>query len=116
MYQNIPGVIAVEGREFRYIESDDERSFAALFWTISSYSDPAPSSGGLLDEGTAIELPSGTTLFGISYKGDVNAWRAAIERCAGTLGLKLGHIAGRSIRLNDDTQYQLRDCRVVTDW
>jgi len=55
---------------------------------------PVPKSGGAISENTIITLPNGKRLFGLSYKGDIQGWRAELEQCCQALNILWGEVTG----------------------
>ncbi len=115
-YQNreIPGTIAVEGREFRYISDDGLDKFEEeLFDRILNQLDvPIAQNGGVISENCKLWLPTGDLYHGLSYKGDINGWRKEIEQGAAIIGLHIGMIVNGSIKLLNGREFKLSDCKV----
>ena len=110
--RNIPGTISVQGREFAYIESGGRDAFDALFPKLTTYADELPGDGGAISTNAVLSLPDGRRLYGISYRGDLEGWRRAIEAACGFLGYELAMIEGDVLRLSDGTVVPLADCVV----
>lgn len=94
MIRHIPGTQEIKGREFLYIESPAQETFHQLVNAVSTACSniSSPSSGGAIEEKVQLKLKNGTSLMGISYKGDVEGWRMRFiefctsnERCYGSI-------------------------------
>ena len=61
-----------------YIEGRENETFHQLANSISALcpSIVVPRSGGAIEEKVRVKLKNGDSLIGISYKGDVEGWRA----------------------------------------
>jgi hypothetical protein len=86
--RKIPGTTVTEGREYRYVSCGNDADITALFKkVIREINPPLATSGGAVNEGCKVTLPSGECYFAVSYKGDIEGWRQQIEQGAATLGL-----------------------------
>jgi hypothetical protein len=111
MRRAFPGTVAVQGREFLFLESEGPGAFRELFPRITkSGPSPLPSSGGAINEEAAVVLPGGKRLHGLSFRGDLLGWRRKVIECAETHGLLWGQIVGQSIRLSDGNVFDLSNC------
>lgn len=113
--REIPGLIPVEWREYRYVSDDGYDKFVGkgLFdKVINKIEPPIPTSGGAITENCKLWLPSGELLHALSYKGDIEGWRKQIEQGANELGLLTGKIVGGEIILSDNRNYALSVCRI----
>ena len=116
MQRPVPGTVPVEGTEFLYFESQDEQHFTDVFFNLREYGGGAvPQSGGAVEEGAIIHLPDGRQMFGVSYHGDLEGWRKNIESACEALGLEIGRIEGRAIRLSSGDEIPLKDCTIELD-
>lgn len=116
MEQAIPGTIPVRFREVRYVADDGEDHFVdnGLFLKVLEAIDPPiPTSGGAITENVRLRLPTGELFHGLSYKADVEGWRAQVEGGAARLGLAVGEIVEGSIAISDGRCYPLSECDVT---
>ncbi|MBI9057880.1 MAG: hypothetical protein JEZ01_08900 [Labilibaculum sp.] len=111
--RTIPGTTRVKGRKFAYIEHSSKSSFSDFFDKIGSAGSIAmPKFGGCINENTMIELPNKKQMFGISYKGDIVAWKKMLSKTCQVNNLELGEIEGQSIKLSNGNIILLSDCDV----
>ena len=117
MSQYIPGSIEVEGREFFYIETSDGEGFRKIIDEALSGSPelPLPKNGGVIEEKVRIHLDGGTSLLGVSYKGDLAGWRAKLEAYCKSKYRKWGIASRQKLALSDGTEKALGECEVVFD-
>ena len=116
MKRPLPGTVAVDGKEFLYFEAQDEEHFTDVFFNFREYGGgELPQSGGAVEQGAIIHLPDGRHMFGVSYHGDLEGWRKDIESICEALGLEMGRIEGRAIRLSSGEKIALEDCRIELD-
>lgn len=113
--RNIPGTIVVEGREHLYILDDGNDCFKkhrkpSLFEKVTSQFSIAQH-GGVISENCKLWLPTDELFHGLSYKGDMEGWRAQIQQGAALLGLLTARITGNNITLSDGRTYPLSACR-----
>ena len=116
MQRPVPGTVPVDGTEFLYVEGQNKEHFSDVFFGSTEYgSVEIPKSGGLVERGAIIHLPDGRQMFGVSYRGDLEGWRKDIESICEALGLEMGRIEGRTIRLSSGEKIALEDCRIELD-
>ena len=115
MSRNIPGTIEVEGREFFYIETSDGAGFRKLIDAALTGSPdvPLPNDGGVIEEKVRILLEGGTTLLGISYKGDLPGWRAKLLAYCKANHRTWGIASRQKLALSDGTELALCECEAV---
>ncbi|MBU2714240.1 hypothetical protein [Zooshikella harenae] len=117
--RKIPGTVVKTEREFRYISCDSNstwKSLSALFKKVVREIDPPiATSGGVINEGCKISVPSGGCYFAVSYKGDIEGWRQQIEQGAKSLGLSVAKILQDKILLHDGSEYLLSECNIEFD-
>lgn len=81
-----PGINPVAGVEVIYFEADRTarapRQFDAL---LDSAGELTVSSGGIVSDSCWITLPSGQCFLALSFHGDLDGWRKAVEAGARTL-------------------------------
>ncbi len=94
MQRPIPGTQEVEGREFMYIESTERETFDRLLDSvfINCPSIAMPRSGGVVEEKVRVNLKNGILLIGISYRGDIEEWRAKFAEFCEKSGRTFGFI------------------------
>ncbi|MBC9931203.1 hypothetical protein [Chitinophaga qingshengii] len=115
--RNIPGTVAVEGREHLYILDDGNDCFKkhgkqSLFGKVTSQCSIAQH-GGVISENCKLWLPTEELFHGLSYKGDIKGWRTQIQQGAALLGLLTGRIEADNIILSDGRTYPLSACKTV---
>lgn len=116
MARNIPGTIEVEGREFLYVETLQGEGFEEIIDAALSTSDvPLPKAGGVIEERVRILLEDGTSLLGISYKGDLAGWRAKLLAYCKAKDRRWGIASSQKLALSDGTERILGECEVVFD-
>jgi hypothetical protein len=109
--RRIPGTEIVEGREFRYVECSNDEEFDDLFPEIAGFGNsPLPKAGGMISENVRLILPDGKTLYGLSYKGDIDGWGQKISAYCSEHGLLWGAICNDAIRLPHGKVIPLKDC------
>jgi hypothetical protein len=111
MERAIPGTVAIEGREYLYVEAESYHDF--MDGVVADTDSPKPSSGGSLDELVRIRLPSGHSLIGLSYKGDLRGWRALMEAVCVAEDRLLGTIRSGCIHLASGDVYSLAECSIT---
>ncbi|WP_308366058.1 MULTISPECIES: hypothetical protein [unclassified Microbulbifer] len=111
--RNIPGTSITEGREYKYISCNNKIDISALFKkVVREITPPIAKSGGVINEGCRITLPSGECYFAVSYKGDISGWRQQIERGADALGLLVAEISQDKLILSDGNKVLLSECKI----
>lgn len=80
------GFVPVDWREHRYIQCEhryiqvDGEEPASHGWLAASLDDaagaPLPASGGCIEEQVLLRTPDGQVFAGLSYRGDIEGWRA----------------------------------------
>ncbi len=114
--RRIPGATVTEGREYRYVSCSYHADIAALFKkVIREINPPLATSGGAVNEGCKVTLPSGECYFAISYKGDIEGWRQQVEQGAAALGLLVAKISQEKLVLSDDNEVLLSECKFQFD-
>jgi len=109
----IPGREPRPGRKYLYLQNVSATSFRDLFPTIALSSEgPPPKAGGAVNEEVGLTIPSGETLWAISFKGDLEGWRRKIIECAQGRKLLWGEISEEHLRLSDGRYVPLASCRV----
>lgn len=110
---DLPGFVPVEWREHRYVQVDGEKP-ASQGW-LAAFLDnaagaPLPASGGCIDERVLLRTPDGQVFAGLSYRGDIEGWRACIDASARRLRSSVARIDGDDLLLEDARRYRLEDC------
>ncbi|MCX2781112.1 hypothetical protein [Microbulbifer thermotolerans] len=114
--RKIPGTTVTEGREYRYVSCSNNADIAALFKkVIREINPPLATSGGAVNEGCKVTLPSGECYFAISYKGDIEGWRQQVEQGAAALGLLVAKISQDKLVLSDGNEVLLSECKFQFD-
>ncbi|MBV1790832.1 hypothetical protein KQ940_22450 [Marinobacterium sp. D7] len=109
--RKVPGTSVVEGREYRYVSCGCDNDIAALFKKLIRKVDPPlATSGGAVNDGCKVTLPSGECYFAVSYKGDIDGWRQQIEQGAAALGLSVAKISQSGFLLDDGNEIPLSEC------
>jgi hypothetical protein len=114
MNRSIPGTETVEGREFIYIEASAGEGFSELVdQAMNSRPEiPMPESGGVI-EMKAFLMIDGVSLFGLSYKGDLDGWRRKFSTYCEDVGKQFGIATEGTLVLSDGRQLALADCDVT---
>lgn len=114
MTRSLPGTVGVEGREFLYVESLDERNLSRLVDDVFSACTvmPLPQSGGIIEEKAQVVLPDKTSFLAFSYKGDLQGWRAKIQSYCETNRRKWGTVQNERFITSDGCEHNLADCEI----
>ena len=105
--------ILLEMREFLLIEFSERTAFEQVFLCIVKLSaEPLPKEGGMLDEKRTITLPNRALMHEVSYRGDLDGWRRAIQSFCKTQGLLWAHVECGRVIMCDGVAYALDDCIV----
>lgn len=112
MQRVIPGMIDVDGREFLYVEIRDAEDFDSIIdASLGANPDvPMPRAGGVIEEKTRLTLADGTSLLAMSYKGDLNGWRAKLTAFCAMQSRRWGTASHQVLHMSDGTTFSLRDC------
>lgn len=111
--RTIPGSIKVEGREHWYIEDDGCGDFDALFLkVVSAVAPPLHARGGALTGGCELTLPDGRKFHALSYKGDLEGWRAQIAQGAGKMGLDTARAIDGELIFSNGEAIPMSECEV----
>lgn len=115
--RTIPGSIDVDEREFFYVEIRSDERFRTVIDEALAGSPvvPLPKSGGVVDEKTRILLDESSSLLGISYKGDLEGWRAKLVAYCKAKNRKWGIASRQILTLSDGTEHSLFECKVIFD-
>ncbi|MFZ4964078.1 MULTISPECIES: hypothetical protein [Pseudomonas] len=109
----VPGSSPVEGVEFVYYEDDGKskakKQFNAL---LDSAGVITATSGGVVSDSCKIHLPDGLQFHALSYHGDIEGWREAVEAGAKARGLLLARIDGEQFVVSDGRSIPLSGCKV----
>jgi hypothetical protein len=86
-----------------YIESAESETFHQLADSVSAVcpSIATPRSGGAIEEKVRVKLKNGISLIGISYKGDIEGWRARFVGFCEASGRKYAFIKQDRFSLSD---------------
>lgn len=111
--RTIPGSITVEGRENWYIEDDGCGDFDSLFLkVVSAIAPPLHSRGGALTGGCELTLPDGRKFHALSYKGDLEGWRAQIAQGARKIGLDAARAIDGELIFSNGESIPMSKCEV----
>ena len=114
MQRPIPGTQEVKDREFMYIESREGETFHQLANSIPTVgaSIVTPRYGGVIEEKVIVKLKEGGFLIGISYKGDVEGWRARFVEFCETSKRKYGFIKQGRLFLSDGFSFPIEELEI----
>jgi hypothetical protein len=117
MSRSIPGTVAIEGREFMYIEIFGGERFSTLLDDEEQLGSeiPMPKSGGAMEEKARLSLQGGASLIAISYKGDVPGWRKRFIACCEKKGRRWGIPKDQTLVLSDGTTLSLPESNTTFD-
>ncbi len=113
--REVPGMIPVEWREYRYVSDDGSEHFVknGLFSRVTNCIEPLiPKSGGVLSENCKLRTPDERLFHALSYKGDLDGWRKQIEKGAECLGLITGEVINEKLVLTTGEVYNVEDCYI----
>lgn len=98
-----------------YIESAVNETFHQLANSVSTVCPKIamPSSGGAIEEKVRINLEDGTSMMGISYKGDVEGWRKRFVGLCEAAGRKYGSIREGRLFLSDGSSPLVEELEVI---
>ena len=109
----VPGLSPVEGVEFIYYEDDGKskakKQFNALLDSAGSI---RATNGGVVSDSCKIYLSDGQLFHALSYHGDIDGWREAVEAGAKARGLLLARIEGDQFIITDGRSIPLSDCKI----
>ena len=89
--RQFPGEIERPGWKYIYIEAADVKTFLRLFEQIGDYIEAREEifpEGGFGTANARLDLPDGSSFFGISVKGDIDTYLTHIRSFAWSNGLK----------------------------
>lgn len=95
-----------------YIESAVNETFHQLVASASCLELSMPKSGGAMEERVRIKLGDGTSLMGISYKGDVDGWRKRFVGICAASARKYGVVSDGRLVLSDGSSPLLEELDV----
>ncbi|WP_083838985.1 hypothetical protein [Rhodanobacter fulvus] len=111
--RELPGLSPVEGVEFHYYEDDGKnkakKQFNAL---LDSAGLIEASSGGVVSDSCTIYLSDNRRFHALSYHGDIDGWREAVEAGANARGLLLARIEGDQLVVSDGRSIPLSECKI----
>lgn len=109
----LPGLNPAEGVEFLYYESNGKskakKQFNALLDSAGSIN---AASGGIVSDSCKIHLSDDRVFHALSYHGDINGWRQAVEAGAKARGLLLARIESEQFVISDGRSIPLSDCKI----
>ncbi len=108
-----PGINPVAGVEFFYYEDFHTGSASSQFRKLlDSAGEFTASSGGIVSDSCRITLPNGQCFLALSFHGDLDGWRKAVEAGARNLGLRLARIEDDRLIIFDGQSVPLSECKV----
>jgi hypothetical protein len=108
-----PGTNPVAGVEFVYYEDYETSGAASQFEELmDSAGEVTVSSGGIVSDSCRIVAPNDQCFRALSFHGDLDGWRAAVEVGARTLGLRLARIEGDHLMISDGQSVPLSECKL----
>jgi hypothetical protein len=112
--RSIPGTQEVKGREFMYIECREGETFHQIVDSaFDARSIARPKAGGAMEQKAQIKLKDGVSLRGISYKGDIEGWRAGFVGFCVATERKYGSIKQGRLFLSDGSSSLLEELEVT---
>jgi hypothetical protein len=115
----IPGTLSISGRNFMYIQGEDENHFEKIFRemgelirSLKADKTQFPQSGGMITENVEIITPDGISFFGISYKGDLKNWEKCVRTFANDRNLKLAIPFQKVFQVENGRAYSFDECSV----
>jgi hypothetical protein len=117
MKRHVPGLVAVEGREFLYIEALRGENVSKILDDMlrSSPNVPLPRAGGVIEEKAHISLGGDTSLIAISYKGDLPGWKKKIVAYCAEKGRKWGTPSNGKLALSDGREIDFSQAVLESD-
>ncbi len=117
MEREIPGSIDVEGREFFYIEVNENERFEEIIENsmIETPEIPMPTFGGIIEEKVRLVIHGKMSLLGISYKGDLQGWRGKLQEYCLARNRNWGIVSEGKLILSNTAQMDLSACEVIFD-
>jgi len=99
--------------EFIYYENFHTSSASSQFRKLlASAGEFTASSGGIVSDSCRITLPNGQRFLALSFHGDLDGWRKAVEAGARNLGLSLARIEDDHLIISDGQSVPLSECKV----
>lgn len=111
MSRPLPGTTPVEGLEFLYIEAAPGETFHQITDAVFAERGelPMPREGGVIEELTYIKLKEGIQLTCVSYRGDIEGWRAVFLAFCRTTGRRYAFVRGDQLVVSDGATPLLAD-------
>jgi hypothetical protein len=111
--RTLPGLRPVEGVEFVYYEDDGKSKAKKQFNAIlDSAGSIRATNGGVVSDSCKIYMPDGHLFHVLSYHGDIDGWREAVESGAKARGLLLARIEGDQFVISDGRSIPLSECKI----
>ncbi|PWK27269.1 hypothetical protein [Pseudomonas sp. OV226] len=111
--RSVPGSNPVEGVEFIYYEDDGKNKVKKQFNALlDSAGLIRATNGGVVSDSCKIYLSDGHLFHALSYHGDIEGWREAVEAGAKARGLLLARIEGDKFVIADGRSIPLSDCKI----
>ncbi|WP_156784786.1 hypothetical protein [Microbacterium sp. BH-3-3-3] len=111
--EELPGFVALEWREFRYVQvAEAAASSRGWFHDLLDVAEtlPLPAEGGCVEERVLVRTPDGLVFAGLSYRGDIEGWRRYVEAIARHRHCVIALIEGNELACSDGRRYRLADC------
>lgn len=108
--RRILGTDPPPGREVLYVQHSGPEPFSRFFERLMHHAPIGATHGGAMTGGCKLTLPSGDTYEAITYKGDLNGWRAHIQKGAAALGVSLAQVDDGKLVLADGSRIPLTAC------
>ncbi len=112
----IPGQEVEEGREFLYVECGEEEGYETSQVASRAFNaapvEERPTAGGVLDERVFITDSNRRRFMGISYRGDIQAWRRAIIGLCKTQDRSWGHVQGDTFIVTGEEPVPFGSCSI----
>lgn len=111
--RQIPGTNPPPGRELRYVQYSGPDTFSKFFERLMHHAPIVATHGGVMTGGCKLVLPSGDTYQAISYKGDLEGWRAHVQIGVAALEVLLAQVVDGKLVLADGSQVPLTECQAT---
>ncbi|MDH2435274.1 hypothetical protein QCD60_22375 [Pokkaliibacter sp. MBI-7] len=110
----IPGTIAVDGREYIYLENIKGRPLSKQFYDIdNNFQPPYPKDGALNSTGFMLGIPDGAEFYALLYHGDIESWRKCVKKSAISMKIKYATIVGEFFCISDGRKIGISQCTSI---
>ncbi|WP_329914948.1 hypothetical protein [Stenotrophomonas sp. SMYL86] len=108
-----PGINRVAGVEVIYYEDDETSGATSQFdLLLDSAGEIVASHGGIVSDSCRIVAPNGQCYQCLTFHGDLDGWRKAVEAAAKARGIGLARIEGHRLKISEDQSFALEECRI----